>query len=82
MKDQKVGGGPIPGNPYLFSEIVEIILPLISLWNYPVHKKQPPIFAGLSLSEMAHTLSMECVSSKAVLPFETDHILSVECVPL
>ena len=39
MKDQEVGGGPISENPYLFSKIIGIILPLISLWNYPAHKK-------------------------------------------
>ena len=37
-KDQKVGGGPIPGNFHLFPQIVEITLPLTSLWNYPAHK--------------------------------------------
>ena len=35
---QKVGGGPIPGNPYLFPQIIGIILPLSSLWTYLVHK--------------------------------------------
>ena len=37
-KDQKVGGGRIPGNFHPFPKIVEIILPLTSLWNYPDHK--------------------------------------------
>jgi len=31
IKGQKAGGGPIPGNPHLFPEIVGILLPLISL---------------------------------------------------
>ena len=37
---------------------------------------------GLSLSEMAHTLSVACVSPKAVSPSETDRVLSMECVSL
>ena len=28
------GGGPIPRNPLSFPKIVEIILPLVSRWNY------------------------------------------------
>ena len=35
IKGQKVGGGSILGNPHPFPNIVAIILPLISLWNYP-----------------------------------------------
>ena len=31
IKGQKVGAGPIPGNPCPFSKIVGIILPLVSL---------------------------------------------------
>ena len=31
IKDQKVGGGPIPGNIRPFPKIVGLILPLISL---------------------------------------------------
>ena len=38
IKGQKVGSGPIPGNPHPFPKIVGIILPFINLWNYPVHK--------------------------------------------
>ena len=38
IKGQKEGSGPIPGNPHPFPKIVGIILPFISLWNYPVHK--------------------------------------------
>ena len=34
-RGQKVGGGPIPGNPHHFPKIAGILLPLISLWNYP-----------------------------------------------
>ena len=46
-----------------FPEISEIILPLISLWNYPAHKNYPPHISGsLSPSEMDHTLSVQCVS--------------------
>ena len=35
IKGQKVGGGSILGNLHPFPNIVAIILPLISLWNYP-----------------------------------------------
>ena len=38
VKGQKVGGGPISGNLRPFSKIIGIILPLVSLWNYPDHK--------------------------------------------
>lgn len=31
IKEQKVGVGPLPGNPHLFPEVVGIIIPLISL---------------------------------------------------
>ena len=34
-KGQKVGGGPASGNPHPFPKIAGILLPLISLWNYP-----------------------------------------------
>ena len=37
-KIQKLGGGPIPDIFHPFPKIVGIILPLISLWNYPTHK--------------------------------------------
>ena len=37
-KEQGVGSGPIPGNLYPFPKIIGIIIPLISLWNYPTHK--------------------------------------------
>ena len=37
-KDQGVGGDPVPGNSHLFPKIVGIILPLISIRNYPAHK--------------------------------------------
>ena len=48
IKGQKVGGGPVPGNPYPFLKRVEITLPLISLWNYSAHKTNHAIFRGLS----------------------------------
>ena len=38
IKDQKSRWGPIPGNLCPFPQIAWIILPLISLWNYPAHK--------------------------------------------
>ena len=47
IKGQRVGGGPIPGNPHPFPEIVGIILPLISLWNYPAHTNSLPHISGI-----------------------------------
>ena len=38
IKGQKVDCGPIPRKPHPFPEITGIILPLISLWNYPTYK--------------------------------------------
>ena len=41
---QKVGSGPIPGNPCPIPQIAGLILPLTSLRNYPANKKN--IFQG------------------------------------
>ena len=38
IKGQKVGSDPIPRNLHPFPKILGIILPLISLWNYPAYK--------------------------------------------
>ena len=38
INDQKVGSGLIPRNFHSFPKIAGVILPLISLWNYPAHK--------------------------------------------
>ena len=37
-KGQNLGSGPVPENPHSFLQIIGIILPLNSLWNYPAHK--------------------------------------------
>ena len=47
IKGQRVDGGPNPGNLHPFSKIARIILPLISLWNYPTPKNQPPHISPL-----------------------------------
>ena len=60
IKGQKLGGRPIPGNPHPFPKIVGIILPLISLWNYPAHKNCHT--SGPSPPETDRILPMECVS--------------------
>ena len=53
----KIGQGPNPWNSSPFTKIVGIMLPLISLWNYPSHKSWPHhISRPLSPSAMAHTL--------------------------
>ena len=57
LKDQGVGGGPNPGNVCPFPKIVGIILPLISIWNYPAYKNYPCyISSRYSPTAMAHTL--------------------------
>ena len=54
---------------------------LLSQWGSPAYEITQPIkttsliFQGLLPSEMAHTLSVEGVSPKAVLVFEMDDIL-------
>ena len=72
INGQKVGRGPVPGNPHPFPQIIGIILPLISLWNYPVHKKVSTLYteALFLLSEMAHTL-------RSVSAFKDIHLLSL-----
>ena len=62
IKSQKVGGDPIPGNSRPFPEIVGLIFPLLAYEiNQPI-KTNHAMFWGLLTSEMAHTLSMDCVS--------------------
>ena len=52
IKGQKVGSGPIPGNPHSFPKIVGTILLLISLGN----KKQAPHNSGPHLP-----FEMDCI---------------------
>ena len=81
IKGQKVGDDQISGNPCPFPKIVGITLPLISLWNYPAHKNYPPPQTEASPSEMAHTLSMECVlCSVNLLHFTMAHSWILSCV--
>ena len=47
IKGQRVDGGPNPGNLHPFSKRARIILPLISLWNYPTPQNQPPHISPL-----------------------------------
>ena len=61
-KDQKVGSSSIPGNICPFPKIVRILLPLISVWNYPAHKNNHTIFWGHSSLLRWCILSVECVS--------------------
>ena len=64
IKGQNVGCGAIPGNPCPFLEIVGLILPLISLWNYKVHKKlTTPKFPGpVAFWDSPHSVSGVCFS--------------------
>ena len=62
IKGQKGGSGPIPGNPRPFPEIVGIILPLISLWNYPAHKNYPlHILGPLAFWDGPHSVCGMCI---------------------
>ena len=80
LKDQGVGGGWNPGNLHPFPKIVGIILPLISIWNYPAYKNHPRQISGLcSPSATAHILSVsaECASLRIwINPLLTDHFVS------
>ena len=67
IKGQKVGSGPIPGNLCPFPKIVGIILSLIAYEITQPIKTNYSIFWGQSPSEMAHTLSVECVSPRAFI---------------
>ena len=49
IEGQKVGSGPISGTLCPFPNIVGLMLPLISIWSYPVHKYTMPYFEVLSL---------------------------------
>ena len=57
IKDQNLRDSPIPRNLCPFPQIVEIILPLISLWSYQAHKSWPHHNLRLcSPFEMTHAL--------------------------
>ena len=53
-KGQKAGGAPTPGNTPLLQD--RIFLPLISLWNYPAHKNEPPSHHHLTFGIWLHCL--------------------------
>ena len=62
-KRPKRGGDPVPGNPHPFPKTVGIILSLISLWNYPVHKnKQPHSLGPLAFWDGPHSVYGVCIS--------------------
>ena len=62
IKGQKVGGGSILGNLHPFPNIVAIILPLISLWNYPaLYNWQPHTLGCLTLWDGPHSVYAECI---------------------
>ena len=75
LEDQGVGSGPNPGN---LPNVVGIILPLISIWNYQLVKTNHATYCRLHLpSAMAHTLSMECASLWIwIKPLFTYHFVS------
>ena len=51
-KGQKVGDGPIPENPHPFPKVTGILLPLISLWNYPPLQKLTTPYHRASLTSL------------------------------
>ena len=62
-KDQRVGDGPIPGNPRPFLKYLEYSSHSLAYEiTHPYKNWQPHTPVPFSSSEMAHTLSVECVS--------------------
>ena len=79
IKGQKVGGGPIPGNPHTFLEIAGKIFPLISLGNWPTHKNSPPHILGPThlFPEMPHTLWSVFLPGLLLFSIEMAHTLTI-----
>ena len=48
IKYQKMDSGLIPGNPHPFTQMIGIIFPIISLWNYPAHISRSHLFSVLA----------------------------------
>ena len=63
-KDQGVGGSPNPENLHPFPKMVGIILPLISIRNYPTYTKLtgPHFGATLALCDGPHSVCGVCFS--------------------
>ena len=63
-KHQGVGGSPNPENLHPFPKRVGIILPLISIWNYPTYTKLtgPHFGATLALCNGPHSICGVCLS--------------------
>ena len=87
IKGEKVGGGPISGNPHHLPQVVGIIVTL-SLWSYPAPKNE----SYFSASETApNSVCGVCFflgysrfprwhcALESLSPFETDLILPKEC---
>ena len=51
-KAQKVGSGPIPGNPCHFSKVTGIIFPLVSLGNHPALSAEQLMFQTVVLEKI------------------------------
>ena len=76
IKGQKVGHGPIPGNPCPFPQIIEILLPSLTCEiSQPIKTSHAVFWGSLSPSEMAYTLPGECVSLW-INPVLTYHFIS------
>ena len=81
-KGQKVGRhGPIPGNAHPFPKIARILLPLISLWNYPLQTVELQAVGHSCATKHAHKI-WQPHTTVLRLPSEMAHALSVEYVSL
>ena len=76
-KRPKVGGGTNPRNPRLFRQITGIIIPLVSLWNYPAHKTNHRRFWDCSCHRRWTTLWGLCFSQGLSPGSEMAHTLSM-----
>ena len=81
IKGQKVSSGPLPRNPFPFPQIVGIILPLISLGNYPAHINKPPQILGTLTWEDLHYFCGVFFPG-LFSPSEMNCILSMKCLSL
>ena len=76
-KRPKVGGGTNPRNPRPFPQITGIIIPLVSLWNYPAHKTNHRRFWDCSCHRRWTTLWGLCFSQGLSPGSEMAHTLSM-----
>ena len=81
IKGQKVGSGSVPENLHSFPEKLKKSSHSLAYEITQPIKTSCTIIQGLSPSEMARTL-WSVFLPRPFSPFETDHILTMECVSL